>query len=271
MPRLSVITPTYNQAEFIEDTIKSVLSQSFEDFEYIIVDSCSDDGTEEIVRKYEKKDPRILYIREKDRGQADGINKGLRRAKGDVVCWINSDDMYFDKNVFKKAIKAFESRGAGLVLGDAWYCDREGKFTEYSPSDRKGGDWLIKRWYYIVQPSCFWINRGKLLDTSYDFAFDWKFFAGLFDTEKKVFIHEPLSIYRMYDDNKTGLDNAARRKEIWRLKDEFASSKADIYWSRELYRIYKKAEKTGNDGLKRRADLISRILFHISGRRIAGF
>ncbi|MCR4586649.1 MAG: glycosyltransferase [Lachnospiraceae bacterium] len=272
MAYFTIITPTWNQAEYIEDTIKSVLEQRFEDFEYYIIDNCSDDGTEDIVRSYAEKDKRIKYIREPDKGQAEAINKGLRAASGEVVCWINSDDFYFDRYVLENVAAYFKRYPkAGVVAGDAWYCDREKNLTEYNESDRGVGKKMLRRWYYIVQPAVFWKNHGVLLDESYTYAFDWKFFIELFGEEKVLWAHEPYAVYRMYEDNKTGLDNAKRKKEIWRLQQELGDSRLNVAWCRYVYKAYEKAEMKNKPGAKKRIDFMSRMLFHLSGRRIASF
>ena len=271
-PRFTIITPTWNQAEFIRDTIDSVLGQSFQDFEYLIIDNESDDGTREIVEEYAKKDERIRYIREPDHGQAEAINKGLKQAKGELVAWINSDDRYMDDTVLAKVDHAFrEHRQAGLVVGDAWYSDKKGKLTEYNPSDRKEPAWVIRRWYYIVQPAIFWKNEGKLLDEGFHYVFDWKFFIGLYEGNKVLYTHEPYAVYRMYEDNKTGQNNAKRKYEIYRLKKQLGDSRADIAWCRWVYKQYAYAEKHGDGKRKAVVDALCKLLFHISGKRLVSF
>lgn len=272
MNKITVITPTWNQAEFIRDTIESVINQTHREIEYFIIDKCSDDGTQEIVEEYCAKDPRIIYIREPDHGQAHAINKGLSKASGDIVCWLNSDDYYYDDHVLERVAEKFDKNpDVGALVGDGWYCDKEKELTEYNASDRHVGAWVIQRWYYIMQPSVFWRNHHKPLDEKYHYVFDWKFFIEMFAEEKVYYTHEAYAVYRMYGDNKTGQDNAGRKKEIYLLQKEIDVSRCNTLWCRHVYKVYLQAEKTGRLSAKKRVDFISRVLFHLSGRRICSF
>lgn len=272
MLKISIITPTWNQAAYIEDTIKSVLEQTYSNLEYIIVDNLSDDGTQEIVERYAASDARLRYIREADQGQAQAINKGLAAATGDIVCWLNSDDFYYDNQVLQKVADAFTAdSGLDLLIGDAWYCNKEKEMTQYNSSNRNVPDWVITRWYYIVQPSVFWKRNDVRLDETYHYAFDWKFFITLFESAKIKYSEEPYSVYRMYEDNKTGQDNAKRKYEIYRLQEEIGVSKWNTAWCKHVYKVYETAEKKNRPQDKKRVDFWSRLLFHLTGKRICSF
>ena len=95
-PKISVITPSYNQGIYIEETIQSVLNQNYPNLEYIIIDGGSNDSTVEVIKKYESKID--FWVSEKDKGQADAINRGFAKATGDILCWLNSDDYFFPDN-----------------------------------------------------------------------------------------------------------------------------------------------------------------------------
>src|SRR3954464_6613987 len=104
--RVTVITPTYNQAPYIAACIESVLSQSHRNIEYLIYDALSNDGTEAVVANY-LSDTRIRYVRERDGGQSNAINKGFDAATGDIVCWLNSDDFFYDSTVLERVCAFF--------------------------------------------------------------------------------------------------------------------------------------------------------------------
>ncbi len=165
--KVSVITPSFNQAAFLDATIRSVLAQDYADKEYIIVDGASSDGSLDIIRSHSKD--LAWWISESDHGQAEAINKGMLRARGDIVAWINSDDFYLP-NAISEAVRIFEeSPELGLVFGDALSVDENGApFNSLIFNDSTFRDLLGFR--IICQPAVFmrrdlFIQAGMMEET----------------------------------------------------------------------------------------------------------
>jgi glycosyltransferase involved in cell wall biosynthesis len=176
-PRLTIITPSYNQGPFIERTIRSVLDQGYEDVEYLIADGGSTDETVEVIRRYE--DRIAWWVSEPDAGQTDALNKALRRATGKYVAYINSDDYYLP-GAFRTAVDALERSGAQWVVGPCRYEGEAGWTTDvWTPEPpRKGRWWWVLDPWGVPQPSSFW--RRDVFDQLGPFREDLHY---VFDTE----------------------------------------------------------------------------------------
>jgi glycosyltransferase involved in cell wall biosynthesis len=124
-PLVSIITPSFNQAEFIEETIKSVLDQDYQNVEYIIVDGGSTDGSVEIIKKY--ADKLSWWVSEPDDGQSDAINKGIKHSKGEIIAWLNSDDIYLTGTIRKAVSALMDNPDAGLVYANQHSITNDGK------------------------------------------------------------------------------------------------------------------------------------------------
>lgn len=173
MTLVSIITPSFNQASYLEQTLQSVLDQDYADIEYLVIDGGSTDGSANIIKKYES---RLAYwVSEKDSGQADAINKGMARAKGDIVAWLNSDDYYLPDAV-AAAVKAFDANpDAVLVYADMLAVDERGQtFNTFRYRQLTLEDLLS--FQIIGQPAVFMrrdaFERAGGLDLSYHFLLD---------------------------------------------------------------------------------------------------
>jgi glycosyltransferase involved in cell wall biosynthesis len=177
-PKLTVITPSFNQGRFIERTIRSVLDQDYDELEYLIVDGGSTDETIEVIKRYE--DRIAWWVSEQDEGQTDAINKGLRRATGDVVAYINSDDYYLP-GAFEQMARAFgEQPAARWVVGACRFVNADGSLRNVwapeLPKQRRHW-WMLNPWG-VPQPSSFW--RRELFEELGPFREDMHY---VFDTE----------------------------------------------------------------------------------------
>ncbi len=173
LPRVSIVTPSYNQADFLEKTIQSVLSQDYPDLEYFIVDGGSTDGSQAVIERYSSR--LAWWVSEKDRGQADAVNKGFARASGEIIGWLNSDDCY-QPGAIQAAAGAFaEHPECGLVFSDAISIDGSGEPFNVM----RFGDWgldELMQFKIICQPGVFMrrsvLEQAGYLDLSYQYLLD---------------------------------------------------------------------------------------------------
>src|SRR5450432_2074637 len=123
MLRISVVTPSYQQAQFLERTIKSVLDQNYPNLEHIVIDGGSKDGSVEIIQKY--ADRFAYWVSERDKGHGDALNKGFSRCTGDILCWLNSDDTFLPGALHRVAEAAEKDPAANFFFGDIHFIDAD--------------------------------------------------------------------------------------------------------------------------------------------------
>ncbi|MBI3293845.1 MAG: glycosyltransferase [Deltaproteobacteria bacterium] len=178
-PRITIVTPNFNQGRFIERMFRSIHGQSYPNLEHIVIDAASTDESLAVIRRYES----LLYywVSEKDRGQTHGINKGLERATGEIVNWVNADDILYDGALFEVA-RAWKADRPHLFIGASVDVDVDGRELKRNlPRLRENPLWLMAYWESVVpQPSTFF-SRSLLqsvgpLDEKMNYRMDWEFY-----------------------------------------------------------------------------------------------
>jgi len=178
LPKISIVTPSYNQGEFLESTINSVLSQNYPNLEYIIVDGASTDNSVDIIKKYESS--LAYWVSEPDKGQSNALNKGFRRVTGELVGWLNSDDLYMP-NTLKTIGEYFKNNAkADMAYGDQADIDEKGRVFRALRSLKFSRLAFLSRGRLISQPTAFFKRKifGEIgyVDESLPWVMDYEFF-----------------------------------------------------------------------------------------------
>ncbi|MEP0752688.1 glycosyltransferase [Trichocoleus sp. Lan] len=206
-PKVSIVTPSYNQGKFIEKTILSVLCQDYPNLEYIVVDGLSTDETLDIIRKYEHRINKIIL--EADKGQTDALNKGFRLCTGEILAYLNSDDCYAAKNVVSKAVDYFkEYQGFDVIYGQRNIIDEFGKLLNFHPyRPFSEPDFYLSD--YIPQECTFWTKRifekaGAYINEEFDFAMDYELLLRFLKLGAKFLsVEDVFGLFRYYPAQKT--------------------------------------------------------------------
>jgi glycosyltransferase involved in cell wall biosynthesis len=205
-PLVSVVTPSYNQAGFIEATIRSVLLQGYPALEYIVIDGGSADGSVEIIRKY--ADRLTYWVSEPDRGQTDALNKGFARGRGEIMAWLNSDDLYMPGAIRRAVETLVANPRVGLVYGKATIVDADGGFLRPAwarPFRRV--DVLRGEWAVIQQPAAFWRRstweRVGPLDARLHYCMDYDFWMSISERFDAIHVPDVWAQFREHEASKT--------------------------------------------------------------------
>lgn len=218
---VSIVIPSFNKGLFIDETIRSILNQSYKNIEIVVIDAESTDNTHSILQNYSTEIGHCLI--EPDKGQSDAINKGARIAKGEIVGWLNADDLLFP-GAIESVVKALESSpDAGVVYGSGAKIDIDGNIVKdipHRPFDRK----LLKQLFYILQPSMYFkrdlfLQVGGLNIDSH-LAMDWELVLKFLKFTDFVSIPEKIAKLRMYEGTKTSDGGWDIYREIARIGKE---------------------------------------------------
>jgi glycosyltransferase involved in cell wall biosynthesis len=248
LPKLSIVTPSYNQGKFLEETILSVLNQNYGPLEYIVIDGGSSDESVEIIRRYEKH--LAYWVSEKDRGQVHALNKGLERATGDLFAFINSDDVFLP-GAFNAAVSHFESHAACEWLCGDTLMFGEGFATELIRARVPLSAAHALSWSYkAAQPGMFW-KRGLVadgFDEEWPYDFDHDLYVRLLLAGHACeHLPVPVAAYRLHAVSKTVAEGDRQIAEFDRSAEVYEGRLrgADRRWcraTRYLRRSYAASE-----------------------------
>lgn len=200
--KISIVTPSFNQGKYIQDAIESVLNQKYQNFEHIIIDACSTDNTIEILKKY----PHLKWISEPDEGQSDALNKGFKKAEGDIIGWLNSDDIYLP-NTFNIVTQSFNDNGCDAVYGNYNFVNESGQITQ-SIITQKSKKWISLFYCFIPSTTFFFkkkiIDNEIYIDKNFHIAMDKEFFAHIYYSRYEIKkINKFFANFRWHSNNKS--------------------------------------------------------------------
>lgn len=226
MYKVSVIAPVYNSAEFLEESILSVLNQTYPNIEYIIMDGGSTDGTAEIVQKYAD---RLTFISEPDRGQSDAINKGWKRATGDILAWLNADDLYAP-NAVELAVNYLQAHPETMwVYGRADYLYEDGTPGNFRYATF---EWDYDKFFthgcFIVQPTVFLrkevIETFGYIDESLDYGMDYEYWLRIGKEFPAVFVPEINVTVKIFPETKSRNGGYKRMQELEKILNKYGAT-----------------------------------------------
>jgi glycosyltransferase involved in cell wall biosynthesis len=227
LPTLTVVTPSFNQAPFLERTIKSVLSQNYPHLEYLIIDGGSTDGSVDIIQRY--ADSLAYWVSEPDHGQTDALIKGFRRASGEIVAWLNSDDVYLPGALQQIGETFVHHPNAVVVYGDGQFLDahdqQTGRFVA-GPYDFR----RLLRWDYVMQPAAFFrrsaVEASGSLDIGLHYVMDYDLLLRLSEHGPFTYVPRELAGFRHHGSSKTVTQPTAFSLEECQVFDRLARSRS---------------------------------------------
>jgi len=231
-PRISIVTPSYNQGRFLAETIESVLRQDYPNVEHIVVDGMSTDETPEILKRY----PHLRVIREPDEGQADAINKGFRIATGEIYAFLNSDDLLLPGALKRVAAEIRPQEGRHVIMGRCRFIDENSRYIGIEhPSHFESFERVLAIWkgHFIPQPAVFWTAEvwqrcGPMRES---LVLDYDLFCRMAKHYVFHFVDQPLAAYRLHSESKT-----CRASDAQRLEESIQVSRQ--YWGPKWRPLY---------------------------------
>ena len=210
---ISIITPSFNQGQFLDDAIQSVIAQGYTDFEHIVIDNCSTDNTIDILKKY----PHLKWISEPDEGQSDALNKGFKMSKGEVIGWLNCDDFYLE-GAFGKAAEVLKDPDIDGVYADLKFCDIDKKIVKHYKSHRPAK--FLSLFHAFISSESFFFKRYIIeekmqVQKDLHYCMDQDFAAGiLYNNYCLKYLKTCFAVFRWQGKNKSINSPLLRKKRI---------------------------------------------------------
>ena len=237
-PKVSIVTPSFNQGRFLEESIRSVLEQDYPNIEYILVDGGSKDNSVEVIKKYQ--DRFAWWVSEKDSVHADALNKGFSHATGEILAWLNSDDVYFPHAV-SEAVEILKSHpGVGMVYGDADLIDDSGATVGRFASKQTSYRQMLRGSVHIPQATTFW--RANLwrqigpLDLSLFYSFDYDLWVRLAKASQILYVPRRWAKFRIHRAGKTIVNDDRNYPDMLRVLEREGGSWFSILRMRMIAR-----------------------------------
>jgi glycosyltransferase involved in cell wall biosynthesis len=264
---ITIITPSRNQGHYISDCLESIYGQTHKEIEHIVLDGMSTDSTAAVVAAYPSR-----FIQKKDTGPAQAINRGLSMAKGEIVCWLNSDDLFFGPETLRSVAEIFiQHPTIDVVTGDGYYMTDDARLVQPivppHPS-RMTKEWM-GRYDMFLQPATFWRRNTHRLDETLHYGFDWALWNEFYRSGLNVFyLPRYLALYRIHPGSLTQQDPPARRKELYELVRKYSGSRAQAFWCWIVWKAYCVDEYLPGNFVRPLLDITNRILSKISFGKI---
>ena len=227
-PKISIVTPSFNQVDYLEETIRSILLQGYPNLEYLVMDGGSTDGSREIIHKYRQW--LTHWVSEPDNGQSSAINKGLRCITGEVFNWINSDDA-LQPHALKTVAEAFRLNPDRLMAGGVLYRYEDARGEQVLQQDNVELRQMVEFWNNTAsfhQPGIFipmhLMKQAGLLDEGLDYAFDYDLFCRLLSFAKVDYVKQPVAMYRIHPTSKSESKGHQFLPEVYAVSKRYWAS-----------------------------------------------
>jgi len=237
-PLVSIVTPSYNQSDYLDQTLQSVLNQDYPHIEYIVIDGGSTDGCIEIIDRYANQ--LAYWVSEPDEGQTDAINKGFKYAHGDILAWLNSDDLYRPGAVTEAVAYLRDHLEVGMVYGDADYIDDTGEVIGHFPAVQTDYKRLRRGYVHIPQQATFF--RARLwqmvgpLDPSFYFALDYDLWVRIAALAPIRYYPRTWAAFRLHRDAKSLAEADRCWPEMIRVHERLGGGRLSVIYAKYLLR-----------------------------------